>query len=146
MRALNHIVATLVGAVGLAVSVPAQASVTPYGVSCGPVLAGDIHENPNHSTLTLQVTHGEPHALAAMVIGVRPLVTPLPFSSCLLLTEAYYLEAFQLNGAGMAFWHLTLPTGFHGEARMQVLEVLLGGVAGLELMSSNGVYVLVPPV
>ena len=146
MRALNHVLTALAGAVGLAVSIPAQASVTPYGVSCGPVLAGDIHQNPHHSTLTLQVTHGEPHALAAMVIGVRPLVTPLPSSSCLLLTEAYYLEGIQLNGSGMAFWHLVLPNGFHGEARMQVLEVLLTGPAGLDLVSTNGVHAVVPPV
>lgn len=146
MRALNLVLTALLSAVGLAVSIPAQASVTPYGVSCGPVLIGDIHQNPHHSTLTLQVTHGEPQALAAMVIGVSPLVTPLPFGSCLLLTEAYYLEGLQLNGAGTAFWHLVLPNGFYGEARMQVLELLLTGPAGLELVSTNGVHVVVPQV
>lgn len=144
MRALNLVLTALLSAVGLAVSIPAQASVTPYGVSCGPVLIGDIQQNPHHAALSLQLTHGAPQAMAVMVFGAHPLVTRLPYSSCLLLTEAYYLEPFQLNGAGNAMWHMTLPPGYQGEARLQVLELLFDGPAGITLISSNGVHVVVP--
>ena len=146
MRALTRLVTAMVGVFGLALGLPAQASVTPYGVSCGPVLVGDIATQHNPQVLTLQLTHGTPHADALMVFGVHPLVTPLPAGQCLLLTDAYHLEYFVLNGAGNAMWHFVLPPGFHGEARLQMLEFHFGTREGLTFLSSNGVYVVVPPV
>lgn len=146
MRLLSHVLPLAVATLGLTWAAPAQATITPYGVSCGPVLTGEINTHHSPGTMTLRITHGSPHGDALMAFGVNPLVTPLPNSSCLLLTEAYHLQHFLLNGAGRATWRFTLPPGFSGEARMQMIEVLFDASRGYTLSSSNGIHVVVPPV
>jgi hypothetical protein len=146
MRVLNMILGPTLSLVGFTWSLPAQATVTPYGVSCGPVLAGEINAHHSPAALTLRLEGGAPHGDALMVFGVGPLVTPLPASNCLLLTEAYHLEHFMLNDAGRALWRFRLPVGFTGEARLQVIEVLFDPSNNFSFISSNGLHVVVPPV
>ncbi|MBK8975381.1 MAG: hypothetical protein IPM29_05610 [Planctomycetes bacterium] len=119
-------------------------TVTPYGTSCGPVLSGEVVPNGGTQRFAFTVSNGTPRARVLLVVGIDETATPLPGTSCLLLTQLYFTQQHRLDATGRYTWSHALSSSFSGYARVQFLEVDLDAPGGVAYFPSNGVYMVVP--
>ena len=85
---------------GACVALPAQnCTVTSYGQGCGPVATGIVTPNGNTARFDFTVT-AAPRSRVLLVVGVNETATPLPFTSCLLLTELAFTQQHRTDAAG----------------------------------------------
>lgn len=125
---------------GACVALPAQnCTVTSYGQGCGPVATGIVTPNGNTARFDFTVT-AAPRSRVLLVVGVNETATPLPFTSCLLLTELAFTQQHRTDAAGQwSFSHAIAGGGtFTGYARIQFIQFDLDSNGGLSLFPSNG--------
>ena len=113
-----------------------------YGSGCGPVANGTVTPNGAGIRFAFTMSNAAPRTRLLLVVGVSPTATPLPFTSCLLLTQLAFTQAHRTNAAGTySFSHQIPggPGGFIGIACVQFIEVQLDQNNNLVLRPTNGV-------
>lgn len=141
---LSHL---LVGAIlALSCSVEAQTcSTSNYGQGCGPVANGTTTPQGNHVRFSFTMSQATPGAALLLVVGVSQTQTPLPFTSCFLLTELAFTQGHTIGSDGTWTFEHSLPYGpggFVGQACVQFIEVSLNPQNQFVVRPTNGVLMV----
>ncbi|MFQ5506907.1 MAG: hypothetical protein ACE5F1_19215, partial [Planctomycetota bacterium] len=110
-------------------------SFTPYGTSCGPVLAGRTVSTPGGPIVILELSKAPPGSLVGAIIGTKARNTRIPGTNCFLLAELVLWFGFSTNQSGNATQVLGAgpPEPFRFYAQNLILDR-----ATLAISSSNG--------
>lgn len=114
--------------------VPAACGSLKYGVACGLGLEGNCELEDR---IELVVTGAQPSATGVLVVGSSLTSTPIPGSSCLLLTDPACVEVIRFSTAGTWAYRPRLPA-----SRPVILAAQVGAL-GTTLATSNGLVLSV---